>query len=323
MRALVLEPGRGLSLVDLPPPEPGPGEALIGIRRAGICRTDLELVRGYMGFRGVPGHEFVGEVLETTSPADRVLIGARVAGEINLGCGDCIACAEGMSRHCPRRKVLGLLGKDGAYAELLTLPVSNLRAVPDSISDRQAVFIEPAAAAFEILDQVQIAAAYRVLVLGDGKLGLLVAQVAATKSRNVVVAGHHEAKLAIARRWGLETVNLKDEEGEAGFDVVVECTGSPAALGLAIDRVRPRGTVIMKTTASSDSPFPANRVVVDEITLIGSRCGRFEPAIAALVSGDVRVEDLIADEFDLHRGAEAFERAAAPGVLKVLLRVSG
>jgi threonine dehydrogenase-like Zn-dependent dehydrogenase len=314
-------PGR-LALVERPAPEPGPGEALVDVRVAGICGTDLQLARGYMGFHGIPGHEFVGTVTGVTAPADRVLIGARVVGEINLGCQDCQRCAEGMVRHCPRRRVLGILNKDGAFAQQLTLPVSNLHALPDSLPDEEAVFAEPLAAAFEILDQLVIDASDRVLVLGGGRLGLLVGQVLAGGGADVTVAGRSDSSLGIARSLGLTAVRAPDGISAAPFDVVVETTGSPEGLDQAVARVRPRGTVVMKSTCAGAAPFSAARVVVDEITILGSRCGRMEPALAALRAGSVSVKGMVRDVVPLEEGAEGLRRAGLPGALKVLLRVA-
>ncbi len=323
MRAILVRDRGGVSLADLPDPEPGPGEVLIDVRVAGICRTDIELSRGYMDFEGVPGHEFVGTVREASSRADRLLVGARVTGEINLGCDECRQCAEGMARHCARRKVLGILGKNGAFAERLTLPASNLHVVPEGISDRQAVFIEPTAAAFEILEQIMVGPSQTALVLGDGKLGLIVAQVLATRGCPVTVGGRHEHKLVLARGWGMETFVIESCQERREFDLVVEATGSPSGLDAALRLVRPRGTVVMKSTCAGAVPFDAARAVVNELSLVGSRCGRFRPAIEALGSGAVKVDELIVEEFPLGRGEEAFRRAGERGVLKVLLRVSG
>jgi len=321
MRAIVLRgPGR-ISLEDVPDPKPGPGEALIEVRRAGICGTDLQLARGYMSFTGIPGHEFVGTVREVSSRADRLLAGTRVAGEINLGCEECALCAEGMSRHCRRRRVLGLLSKDGAMAERVTLPVRNLHVVPDTVTDTQAVFIEPAAAALEILDQIPVGRGSRVLVLGDGRLGLLAAQALADRAREVTVEGRHEAKLSLARTLGLATILSGAARGTDvdPYDIVVEATGSAGGLDTALERVRPRGTVVMKTTCEGSTPFAAWRAVVDEVTLVGSRCGRFQPAIQALRDGRIKVDGLVTAELPLEQGVEGFRLAAERGTLKVIL----
>ena len=322
MRAIVISGSGGISLEEIPSAEPGPGEALIDILMAGICGTDLNLARGYMGFTGVPGHEFVGTVRKTRSTADRLLVGARVTGEINLGCQDCPVCADGMSRHCPNRRVLGILGKQGAFAGQLTLPVSNLHVVPDTISDRQAVFVEPVAAAFEILDQIEVAPGQTTLVIGDGRLGLIVAQVLSSRGALVTVAGHHESKLAVGRALGLTGALMDDLPARERFDIVVEATGSPAALDQALARVRPRGKVVLKSTCVGATTVDASRIVIDEVTIVGSRCGSFPPAIRALGEGSVVVEPLITGEMSLDSGVEAFARAAQGGTIKILLRVA-
>lgn len=322
MRAIVISGSGGVSLGEIPVPDPGPGEARIDILMAGICGTDLNLARGYMGFAGVPGHEFIGTVSQVASTADRLLVGARVTGEINLGCQDCPVCADGMARHCPRRRVLGILGKDGAFAESLTLPVSNLHVVPETIPDRRAVFIEPVAAAFEMLDQVEVRAGQRVLVMGDGRLGLIAAQVMKTRGAAVTLAGHHESKLAVGRQLGLTTSPTDGLPATERFDIVVEATGSPGGLDQALARVRPRGTVILKTTCAGATTLDAARVVIDEVTIVGSRCGRFEPAMTALSAGEVVVEPLITAEMPLASGVEAFERAGQGETIKILLRVA-
>jgi len=323
MRAIVLRgPGR-ISLEDRPDPEPGPGEALIDVTCSGICGTDLQLARGYMDFTGIPGHEFTGVVSKVNSHADRVLLGARVTGEINLGCEECGACAEGLSRHCVRRRVLGILKKDGALAGKVTLPVRNLHVLPDSISDEQGVFVEPVAAAFEILDQVAVTAFHRVLVMGDGRLGLLIAQALATRGCGPTLLGRHEAKLSLARSLGLATAREDDEPPAPCYDIVVEATGSANGLDLALGYVRPRGTVVMKTTCEGSTSFAAWKAVVNEVTLVGSRCGRFEPAIQALATGRVKVDGLVSARLPLEEGLAGFRLAAETSTLKVILHAAG
>jgi threonine dehydrogenase-like Zn-dependent dehydrogenase len=280
---------------------------------AGICSTDLELQRGYYGFSGTPGHEFVGELED----------GTRVAGEINLACGHCDWCARGLGRHCPNRTVLGIVQHPGAFREFLTLPVGNLHRVPKSIPSEHAVFIEPVAAAFEILDQIKIARNTQVAVLGDGKLGLLIAQVLQAHGAKVLLLGRHRDKMRLVEWSGVTTQILGAKLPERAFPIVVDATGSADGLRFAIAMCEPRGTVVMKSTVHGLVPIDTAPAIVNEITLVGSRCGRFEPAIRLLTSGKVRVADLISDEFPLDRAPQAFERAATKGILKVLLRPPG
>jgi alcohol dehydrogenase len=292
------------------------GFAVIRLLCAGICNTDLELLRGYYGFRGTPGHEFVGEVVEAGS---RNLVGRRVVGEINLNCGQCEWCARGLGRHCPRRRVLGIVKHPGAFEEFFTLPERNLHLVPDAIPTDLAVFTEPLAAACEILDQVRIPQEAEVAVLGDGKLGLLVAQVLHCSGARVHLYGRHRNKLRIAESAGIQTVPALRRLPAAAYDWVVDATGSPDGLRQAVQMVRPRGTVILKSTVHDRVGLDMAPVIVNEITLMGSRCGRFEPALRLLRSGKVRVGDLISERFPLAEAPRAFEAAARKGVLKVLL----
>jgi threonine dehydrogenase-like Zn-dependent dehydrogenase len=293
------------------------GEALVRVLMAGICNTDLEIVRGYAGFSGTLGHEFVGFVEDSPDPSQ---IGLRVVGEINAGCGICELCLAGDPRHCAGRTVLGIHNRDGAFAEYLSLPPQNLLAVPDSVSDRQAVFTEPLAAAGELLDQVEIKAAHRVAVIGDGKLGQLIARVLATTECDLVLVGKHADKLALASEIGIKTIELAALRPPAArFDFVVEASGTPSGLELALNLVRPRGAIILKSTFHGATKLDTWRIVVDEIRVIGSRCGRFEPALALLETGAVDLEGLIADEFPLTDGVAAMRRAQSPGTLKVLL----
>ncbi len=292
------------------------GFALIRLLEGGICNTDLELQRGYYNFRGTPGHEFVGEVVAADSPD---LIGERVVGEINLACGACDWCAQGLGRHCPRRTVLGIVKHPGAFRELLTLPERNLHRVPRGISTEQAVFVEPLAAASEILDQVKIPAGARVAVLGDGKLGLLVGQVLKAHGAEVHQYGRHKDKLRIATKAGIEArVTRKLPRAEYGW--VVDATGSSDGLRQAVQMTKPRGTVVMKSTVHGAVRIDSAPVIVNEITLVGSRCGRFEPALRLLRAKQVNVEGLISEILPLRDAPLAFRRAAAPGVLKVLLQ---
>jgi alcohol dehydrogenase len=299
------------------PPRP-PGYALIRLRVAGICNTDLELQRGYYGFGGIPGHEFVGDVVESDTAS---LIGRRVVGEINLACGRCAFCAAGMGRHCDSRTVLGIVKHPGAFAEYLTLPDANLRFVPDNVSDEQAVFVEPLAAACEILEQVALPASAEVAVLGDGKLGLLIVQTLLAHGARVTVYGRHAEKLKIARTAGAFVFDSTDYP-RARFPFVIEATGSAEGLRQAIGMVRARGTVIMKSTVHDQVTIDMSPVIVNEITLLGSRCGRFEPALELLSAGKVDVASLLSAEFALADAPAAFIEATRRGVLKVLLRNS-
>ncbi|MBI5643428.1 MAG: alcohol dehydrogenase catalytic domain-containing protein [Deltaproteobacteria bacterium] len=317
MKALIYD-GRLEYTSRYPAPEMGEGEALIKVRYAGICATDIEITRGYMGFKGVPGHEFSG-VIEDASL--KGLIGERVTGEINLSCGSCYYCDRGMRTHCANRSVLGIFKRDGAFAEYLTLPVENLHALPDSISDEEGVFVEPLAAAFEILDQIDIGRDKNVCVLGDGRLGILVAEVLSLTGCVLIAAGHSREKLSILEARGIKTApgteGLKKE-----YDIVVDCTGRGEGLREALKLVRPRGTIVLKTTVADRTGADLNAVVIDEITLIGSRCGPFKPAIRALAEKAVDVEPLVSRVFPVEEGVEAFEFAKRKGVIKVLLKVS-
>ena len=315
MLAVYLE-NRRVEVRRMPRPRAPEGFALLRLVCGGICNTDLELQRGYYGFAGVPGHEFVAEVVEASQPE---LIGRRVVGEINLDCGGCDWCRKGLGRHCPKRTVLGIVKHPGAFREFLTLPERNLHIVPDSVPTEQAVFVEPLAAAAEILDQVQIPCSSPVAVLGDGKLGLLVAQVLQAHGYSVHQFGRHKEKLSIAARAGVVTEVVKERMPVAEYEWVVEATGSPKGLGDAVQMTRPRGTIIMKSTVHGLAGFDTAPVIVNEITLVGSRCGRFEPAIEMLKNGVVNVADMISERMPLDRAPQAFRTAAKRGVLKVLL----
>jgi len=304
-----------IALRDLPRPEPGPGEALVRVRMAGICNTDLQITRGYMGFRGVLGHELLG-VVEACDDPDWV--GRRVVGEINLACRRCDWCDRGLARHCPTRTVLGIRHKDGCFAEYVTMPLVNLHAVPDAIPDERAVFVEPLAAAFEIAEQVDLARHTDALVLGDGKLGLLTAMVLRDRGLEVTVVGRHARKLAIAKSVGAQPIAAGDLP-ERAFDLVVEATGAPDGLQSALRAIEPRGTVVLKSTFHGVAQLATAPIVVDEITLVGSRCGPFAPAIAALKDGAIDPWPLVDASYTLADAPQAFARASTPGVLKVLL----
>lgn len=314
MLAVHLEAGRVL-LKRKPTPKPPPGFALIRMLAAGICNTDLELQRGYYGFRGTPGHEFVGEVAGCATPS---LLGKRVCGEINLTCGRCEYCARNLGRHCLNRSVLGIVKHPGAFARYLTLPERNLHVLPDGLSTEHAVFLEPLAAACEILDQIRIPKGGRVAVLGDGKLGLLIAQALQAGGAHVVQFGRHREKLRIAAAAGVETT-VAGKLPRMAFAYTVDATGSPAGLAAAVSMTKPRGTVVMKSTVHGAVSLDAAPVIVHEITLVGSRCGRFEPALRLLRSGKVNVAPMIHGRFPLAQAPQAFARAAEKGVLKVLL----
>jgi threonine dehydrogenase-like Zn-dependent dehydrogenase len=303
---------------DHPRPQRVEGEALVRVLKAGVCNTDLEIIKGYMDFRGVPGHEFVGVVEEAD---DGRLVGQRVVGEINCPCGRCEMCRAGKGRHCPERTVLGIQDRDGAFAEYLTLPERNLHLVPDEVSDEEAVFVEPLAAAFRILAQVAVRDDDTVVVLGDGKLGLLVAQVVYTKADQVVLIGRHDEKLSIAAQFGIETC-FENRLPEIKARIVVDCTGSPDGLRKAIGMTEPEGTVVVKSTVAEESCLATARVVVDEIALVGSRCGPFEPALEALRLRKVAVQPLITGKFDLDAGAQPFVAAGRSDALKVIIEVS-
>lgn len=318
MKALRVDQ-QGIGLKDVPKPDRS-DEALVRVIKSGICNTDLEIARGYAGFAGTIGHEFVG-IVERADDA-RDLVGQRVVGEINAGCGECSLCMAGDPRHCATRTVLGIHGRDGAHAEFLTLPSRNLLVVPDEVSDYAAVFAEPLAAAYGICDRVEISPDRRVAVIGDGKLGLLCAMTAALVSPSVTLIGRHPEKLAIAAKRGIEGI-LADQTAKLArsFDVVIEASGSESGFETALNLVRPRwGEIVLKSTFHGDTKFDASRVVVDEISILGSRCGRLAPALQLLASNAVKVDDLISDEFSLENGLMAFEQASKRGVLKVLLK---
>jgi threonine dehydrogenase-like Zn-dependent dehydrogenase len=317
MLAVHLENGR-VEVCDQPRPTRPAGFALIRLLCGGICNTDLELQRGYYGFAGTPGHEFVGEVLEADSPG---WIGRRVVGEINLACGDCPWCRRGMGRHCPHRTVLGIVRHPGAFREILTLPERNLHLVPDALPTERAVFTEPLAAACEILEQVPLPCGAEIAVLGDGKLGLLIALVLNVYGYRIHQFGRHAEKLRIAQRAGIQTFSPADE-GEVppmAYQWVVDTTGSPEGLRQAVGMTRPRGAVILKSTMHGLVGVDTAPVIVNEITLIGSRCGRFEPALDLLNRNLIPVEEMIAAQLPLTDAPRAFERAAQKGALKVLL----
>lgn len=297
------------------PPTTERASALVKVRLAGICSTDLQIFRGYMGFTGVPGHEFVGTVGE----GPKELLGKRVVGEINFACGACEHCRRDLGRHCPNRKVMGILGADGAFAEYLAVPSENLHLVPEGVADEEAVFTEPLAAAFEILAQVQLDPGDEVLVLGDGKLGNLCAQALRLSGAKVTALGKHADKLALIKKAGVRVIQLADWRPQR-FDVVVEATGSPSGLELALGAVRPRGTLVLKSTLADKHQVSLAPVVINEINVIGSRCGPFPDALEALATKRVSVTPLIEKIYSLDDGLSAVHHAAKPGARKILLK---
>ncbi|MBL4684336.1 MAG: alcohol dehydrogenase catalytic domain-containing protein [Nannocystaceae bacterium] len=314
MKALVHD--EGLALVELAPPTCEAGEALIAVRLAGVCATDLEVLRGYRDYRGVMGHEMVGEVVEC--PDDPTWVGRRVAPEINVTCGHCHACRHGCANMCERRSVMGIFGRPGCFAELVALPIANLHVVPDSVDDLAAVFVEPLAAAYRISTQIDVAGLQSVAVLGDGKLGLLIAMAMAERGAPVVLYGRHERKLLLAEGAGIAT--RRSERGKPrSCDLVVEATGSASGLKDALELVRPRGTLVLKSTFQGAVNLNTNRIVVDEITVLGSRCGPFDVALDALARAAVDPRPLIDATYPLADGVAAIEHARSKGTLKVLL----
>jgi alcohol dehydrogenase len=323
-----------LRAVAKPLPKLRPQWALVRVRLAGICNTDLEILRGYHNFRGTPGHEFVGEVAEVAgvSPGElKKWIGRRVCGEINVTCSAygfkpvCEFCKRGLKTHCARRTVLGIVTHDGAFADYLTLPLENLHAVPDSVSDAQAVFVEPLAAACEILEQVNAKKFREAAVLGDGKLAQLIARVLRTRIPRVVMYGKHENKLTLARQAGVETKKVRGDVSDLGrvkesFSLLVEATGSPSGLALAHQMTEPRGTLVLKSTFHGAVPVETWPIVVKEINVVGSRCGPFEKAMALVRSGEVDPRPLITQTFPLAEAQKAIAFAQQNGVMKILLK---
>jgi alcohol dehydrogenase len=317
MRALLCDNGKLKLVHDHSMPVPAYDEALIRVTMAGICNTDLEIIRGYMGFNGIIGHEFVGIV---EAAQDKSWIGQRVVGEINCWCGQCETCLRGDGPHCPNRTTLGISGRNGAMADYCLLPERNLHLVPDRISDEQAVFIEPLAAALEITDLIHIRPTDQVIVLGDGKLGLLTAQILRLTGCTLAVIGHHRKKLDILSRQSIATYMEIDVPADKQADIVVDCTGNPNGFALARKLVRPRGKLILKSTFHDDSRIDLTSLVVDEVTLFGSRCGPFQPALRLLERDLIDVKPVIDRIYPFDEGIAAFEQAGAKGSLKVLLK---
>jgi len=315
MRALVFD-GK-LALRDIDKPIPKAGDALIQVTLAGICGTDREILKGYSTFRGVLGHEFVGRVVECEDPA---WIGERVVGEINIACGECEWCSRGLGRHCPTRTVMGIVNRAGCFAEYVALPLRNLHRVPAEVPDESAVFVEPLAAAAEILAQMRLEPGTQLVVLGDGRLGLLTAQVLKNAGAEVTLVGKHAWKLELARPWGIRVITESQSKlRAASVPVIVEATGSPRGLEEAFRLVRPRGTVVMKSSFHDPARFDATKLVVDEITMLGSRCGDFPTALDLLKKGQIKVQPLLSRVFTLEEGLAAFEYLERTACLKVCL----
>lgn len=317
MKALWLEDRQLRARDDLPLPQTSTNEALVRVLQAGICNTDLEMVEGYYPFSGVPGHEFVGLVEDGPSE----LVGRRVVGEINTCCGDCASCRRGLKTHCDNRTVLGIAGRDGAFAEYLSLPPQNLLLVPEEVTTDAATFTEPLAAAVHILQQISIEPTDNVVVVGNGKLGQLIAQIVALTGCHLEVVGRRPSHAEQLRQRGIET-RLAEEVQPASYDIAVECTGNPAGFETALRALRPRGTMVMKSTYAGNLVLDASALVVREITVIGSRCGPFAPALRLLKDGAIEVDSLIEARYPLEEGLAAFEHAGRPGALKIVLEIT-
>lgn len=298
-------------------PKPKPGEVLVKVTMSGICGTDLEILKGYMSYSGVLGHEFVGIVEDSHK---KELVGKRIVGEINAGCKKCQSCLSGLGRHCQNRTVLGIYKRDGAFAEYVSLPEENIHVIPDSVSDKQAVFVEPLAAAFEITEQLHIEPNWKIAILGDGRLAQLVARVLRLSCHDVTCFGHHERKTRLLQKIGIKTKIAIENSDEHSFDVVVEATGRESGFLDTIRLVKPRGTVVLKSTIASQNKIDLSPAVVNEITLVGSRCGPFRPAINALATGLVSVDDLIDAVYPIDSYTQAFEHAGKSDTLKILLQ---
>ncbi len=317
MKAVVFDNGLKLDN-NYPMPVPQKGEALIKVNTIGICNTDYEITLGYMGYKGILGHEFTG-VVEKAENKD--LIGKRVVGEINCGCGQCDWCAQGLERHCFNRSTLGIWQREGCFAEYVCLPEKNLLAIPDNVTDEEAVFVEPLAAALEILEQVHIPPYKRVIVLGDGKLGLIIALALNAAGLDITLVGKHEEKLNIAKAQGVKTELLNNLKIEKAYDFVVEATGSITGFETSLALTKPRGTLILKSTIAASKEFNLAPIVIDEITVLGSRCGQFAPALRMLEQKRIDVKPLISDIYAIDDSIEAFERNKEKSSVKVLVKV--
>lgn len=299
-------------------PEPEESEVLVRVLMAGICATDIEITKGYKKFTGIPGHEFIG-IVEKVNGAYQSLVGKKVVGEISFGCGKCDYCTQGLEKHCNTRTALGISDRDGVFAEYVTLPLKNLWEVPEKISDEEAVFTEPLAAAFEVLEQVHIQPTHKVAVLGDGKLGLLIALVLCRTWSNLVLIGKHDLKMEIAHKNSIVTRKFSEVQKKQFYDIVIEATGSDSGMEMALNLIRPRGTLIPKSTLAKKTETDFSKIVVDEITIVGSRCGPFPPALRALAKGYINVRPLITAVYPFDQALDAFERAKSRESIKVLL----
>ena len=316
MKAVFFD-GTQVSLREVPEPKRVVGDALIKVRYAGICATDLEIIKGYFGFEGILGHEFVGTVVESD---DAFLEGKRVVGEINCSCGECFMCHRGNTRHCQRRSVLGIYMRDGAFGSYLTLPEENLHVLPESVPDQEAALIEPLAAAFRVPEQLHLQPTHKTIVLGDGSIGLMVAAVLRMYNASVVLIGHHIEKLAIAEQMGIST-ELEQPGLTYQADIVVDCTGSASGMERALGFVAPEGKVLLKTTTSDKYEVDLSRIVVNEVTVQGSRCGPFPPAIDALAERKIQLAPLISRVFPMEKAMDAIAYAQEPTSIKVLLKI--
>lgn len=305
---------------DYEKPTPKQGEALIKVTYGGVCNTDKEITKGYMGYKGILGHEFTG-VVEEINDEDKTLLGKRVVGEINLGCQNCEWCAKDLERHCPNRSTLGILAKDGCFAEYVTLPLSNLIEIPENVPDEQAVFVEPLAAGLEILEQMHIQPCQKVMVLGDGKLGLLTALALNACGLDVLIVGKHQNKLDIAKNQGVKTQLLSEFEQAPKFDVVVEATGSITGFETSVNCVKPRGTLVLKSTIAASKELNLAPIVINEITILGSRCGRFEPAMRLIASGKIDFSQMISKIYPIEQAIKAFDANNAKDTIKILLKI--
>lgn len=320
MKAVVFDNGLKLDK-DYAMPEPKKGEALIKVNTIGICNTDYEITKGYMGYKGILGHEFTG-IVQSVNNDDKTLVGKRVVGEINCGCGTCEWCAQGLERHCFNRSTLGIWQREGCFSEYVCLPVKNLLEIPSNVTDEEAVFVEPLAAALEILEQIHIPPYKKVMVLGDGKLGLIIALALNAAGLDITLVGKHQEKLNLAKAQGVKTKLLNELKIEKIYDFVVEATGSITGFETSLALTKPRGTLVLKSTIAASKEFNLAPIVIDEITVVGSRCGQFAPALRLLESKRIDVKPLISDVFDIDDSIAAFERNKEKSSVKVLVKVN-